>query len=64
MNPIDPAFDAPDAFPHAEDPDDPSDLDDYDPSIDDDRWDVFIPDDDERDPRPEPGDFWGSEEPD
>lgn len=22
------------------------------------RWDVFIPDDDERDPLPEPGDFW------
>ncbi len=21
-------------------------------------WDVFIPDDDERDPQPEPGDFW------
>jgi hypothetical protein len=24
----------------------------------DDPWDVFIPDDDELDPLPEPGDFW------
>ena len=22
------------------------------------RWDAFIPDDDERDPEPDPGDFW------
>jgi hypothetical protein len=25
---------------------------------DDSRWDVFLPDDDEIDPLPEPGDFW------
>jgi hypothetical protein len=25
---------------------------------DDSQWDVFIPDDDEIDPLPEPGDFW------
>jgi hypothetical protein len=25
---------------------------------DDSHWDVFIPDDDEIDPLPEPGDFW------
>ena len=25
---------------------------------DDGRWDVFLPDDDEIDPLPEPGDFW------
>jgi hypothetical protein len=42
---------------HEESP--PSDADvhsfppDHDP-----RWDVFLPDDDEIDPLPEPGDFW------
>ena len=38
----------------------PSDLEELDfPEFDDDaRWDAFIADDDERDPRPEPGDFW------
>lgn len=30
---------------------------------DDDPWDVFIADDDERDPQPEPGDFWSDEPP-
>jgi hypothetical protein len=64
MNPTDPAFDAPEAFVPVEDPDDPNDLDKYGPSIDDDCWDAFIPDDDERDPLPDPGDFWGSEESD
>ena len=24
----------------------------------DDRWDAFLPDDDQHDPLPEPGDFW------
>jgi hypothetical protein len=39
--------------------DEPSDLDDADfPCTDDDRWDVFLPDDDPYDPWPEPGDFW------
>lgn len=28
------------------------------PADDDSNWDVFIPEDDERDPLPEPGDFW------
>jgi hypothetical protein len=28
------------------------------PDGDDAYWDVFIPDEDERDPLPEPGDFW------
>jgi hypothetical protein len=39
---------------------DPSDEESLDtPSMDDDpNWDVFIPDDDECDPLPEPGDFW------
>jgi hypothetical protein len=37
--------------------DDGSDLSDGDPS-DDRRWDAFIPDEDQRDPAPEPGDFW------
>ena len=43
-----------------EEPDDSSDLDDFDlPHTDDDsRWDVFIPDDDERDPLPDLNDFW------
>jgi hypothetical protein len=40
-------------------PDEPSDLDD--PTVspgDDKRWDVFLPDDDPYEPRPQPGDFW------
>jgi hypothetical protein len=39
-----------------DEPDDSSELDKIDP--DDPRWDAFIADDDERDPQPEPGDFW------
>ena len=27
-------------------------------AFDDDPWDAFLVDDDERDPMPEPGDFW------
>ena len=52
-------------LPPLDEPDDSSDLDDFDlPRTDDDsRWDVFIPDDDERDPLPDRDDFWGSEEP-
>jgi hypothetical protein len=41
-----------------------SDWDDFDrPCTDaeDDRWDVFIADDDERDPLPDAGDFWNDE---
>jgi hypothetical protein len=47
-------------------PEEPSDLDDFDlPWLpDDSRWDVFVPEDDERDPLPEPGDFWNDEFPD
>ena len=41
-------------------PDETSDLEEIDP--DDPRWDAFIADDDERDPQPEYGDFWGSME--
>ena len=36
--------------------DESSDLDEIDP--DDERWDAFIADDDERDPQPDYGDFW------
>ena len=42
-------------------PDEPSDLEELDPPWTDDddaRWEPFIPDEDERDPLPEPGDFW------
>lgn len=28
------------------------------PGIDDDRWDIFLPDEDELDPLPGPDDFW------
>jgi hypothetical protein len=46
--------------PEPDGPADPSDLDFEElPCTDDDsRWDAFIPDDDERDPQPAPGDFW------
>jgi len=47
--------------PEPDEPADPSDLEFEDlPCTDDDdsRWDAFIPDDDERDPEPAPGDFW------
>jgi hypothetical protein len=46
-------------FTNPEDPDEPSELED--PTVpwpDDDRWDVFLPDDDRYEPQPEPGDFW------
>jgi hypothetical protein len=41
-------------------PDESFDADDLDlaPFDNDDCWDVFIADDDELDPQPEPGDFW------
>ena len=59
-----PFVDQPDEplFPE-EEPAEPSDLEDLDfPCTDDDdddsRWDVFLPDGDPNDPRPEPGDFW------
>jgi hypothetical protein len=41
---------------------DDSDLEEP-PDLDEAHWDAFVPDDDERDPQPEPGDFWtqGSE---
>jgi hypothetical protein len=38
-------------------PDDPDDPQGF-PIPDDSHWDVFLPDDDEFDPLPEPGDFW------
>lgn len=42
-------------------PDEPSDLEFEDlPCTDEDdaRWEAFIPDDDQRDPQPDPRDFW------
>ena len=47
-----------------EEPDEPSDLDNLvRPFADDDsHWDAFIPDDDEFDPLPEPGDFWTTQD--
>jgi hypothetical protein len=40
-------------------PGDPEDDNFEVPAIDDDaKWDAFVPDDDELDPLPEPGDFW------
>jgi hypothetical protein len=61
---IEQLFDIPDSSSPLEEPDDPSDLDDFDFGQDDDeRWDVFIPDDDEFDPQPELGDFWNDEFP-
>jgi hypothetical protein len=49
----------PDPFSPLDEPDEPSDLDDFDPSRadDDSRWDVFLPDD-ELDPLPSSQDFW------
>jgi hypothetical protein len=47
-----------------EEPDEDAGLDDYDlpcTDADDARWDVFIPDDDERDPLPDPRDFCNAE---
>jgi hypothetical protein len=47
--------------PEPDEPADPSDLEFEElPCTDDDdsRWEAFIPDDDERDPEPAPGDFW------
>lgn len=50
-----------------EEPDEPSDLDELEdvdgPCTDEDsRWDAFIPDDDELDPLPDPGDFWTAQD--
>jgi hypothetical protein len=58
-------FDIPDSSEPADEPDDPSDVDDFDVDQDDDdaRWEVFIPDDDEYDPAPDPSDFWNDEFP-
>jgi hypothetical protein len=44
----------------SEESDDASNLDDFDAAIsnDDAHWDVFISDDDELDPIPDPNDFW------
>jgi hypothetical protein len=40
-------------------PEDPSDDEDATPlEFNDDPWEVFLPDDDQADPVPEPGDFW------
>lgn len=58
---IDSPYDLPDAVEPLDDPDEPSDLDEFAPLPDDDRWDVFIPDEDECDPEPDPRDFWDDE---
>jgi hypothetical protein len=61
---LDQPYDVPDSLPPTEDPDEPSDLDDFDAAPDDDtRWDVFIPDDDEYDRDPDLSDFEASMEP-
>jgi hypothetical protein len=62
---IEQPFDFPDSAEPLDEPDDPSDLDEFDNDREDDdeRWDVFLADDDERDPEPDPGDFDGSWEP-
>lgn len=47
-------------------PDEPSDLDsgdipctdDLDGPLDETQWEAFVPDDDQWDPEPDPGDFW------
>jgi hypothetical protein len=41
-----------------EGPDEPEDAQDFPIPDDASYWDVFIPDDDEIDPLPAPGDFW------
>jgi len=58
------AADFTDPLAPVEEPDEPSDLDGFDATGPDDelRWDAFIPDDDEYDPLPAPGDFWVSTE--
>lgn len=54
-----PDSDEPCHDPPAEEPVEPDDPEFEDlPHQDDARWDVFLPDDDQRDPQPEPGDFW------
>jgi hypothetical protein len=62
MNPDDPP-EEPSDLEEPADPTDASDLDFADmPCTDGDdgesQWEAFIPDEDERDPEPDPGDFW------
>jgi hypothetical protein len=60
---LEPPFDLPDSVEPFDEPDDSSDLEDFDFAEDDDgRWDVFIPDD-EYDSEPDPSDFWNDEFP-
>jgi len=63
-NYIDQPYDLPDLLVPLDDTDDWSDLDDSesDSEQDDEQWEVFVPDDDESDPQPDPYDFWGSDE--
>jgi hypothetical protein len=60
--PVEPPPDEPsDMESEPDEPSDPGDLEFEDlPCTDDDdsQWEAFIPDDDERDPEPAPGDFW------
>jgi hypothetical protein len=58
---LDPPTDLSQPTESPEEDSDQDDLDDFDhpcTDVNDLRWDVFIPDDDERDPLPEAGDFW------
>jgi hypothetical protein len=57
---IEQPYDLPDPLPPDDEPDDTSDLDDFELSPDDECWDVFLPDDDQYDRPPDPDDFWGS----
>jgi hypothetical protein len=54
---IDRPYDLPDAEVPSEEPDEPSEPDDFADDEDDDRWDVFVADDDEFDLEPDPRDF-------
>jgi hypothetical protein len=47
---------------HAAENHDTDDLDDFlEIDLDDERWETFLADEDERDPQPEHGDFWPGE---
>ncbi len=47
-----------DDFPDSASEDPPEDEDATPLEFNDDPWEVFVPDDDQADPLPEPGDFW------
>ncbi len=52
-------YDEYDLNPPAEETDEPNELEEpQSPWSDDERWDVFLPDDEPYEPEPAPGDFW------